>query len=301
MVDGLTLDQLRLLDTVAREGSFSAAARALGRVRSAVSSGVANLEAQVGTALFVRGRRRAELTPAGERLLEVARQALRDVDRLRALAEELRGGLEPRVSLAVDTLFDVNALCGLCRAFSARFPSVELRLDTDTLSGVAQRVLEGAAGIAVVAAPALDRRLVARAMPSVRMIPVAAASHALARRRGAIDEAALATEVQIVLTERGATQVPDQAVAPGRTWRIADLATKHALLLAGLGWGNLPEHLARADVAKGRLKVLRIGPISRDAGLVPLYAVHRPQHPLGPAHRWLLETLAPSEATAKRR
>ncbi len=292
MLDALTLDQLRLLDAVAREGSFSAAARKLRRVQSAVSSGIANLEAQLDMPLFVRGRREAKLTVAGARLLEQARRALDEIDGMRALAEALKGGLEPRVTLVVDTLFDVERLCALCSAFVARFPSVDLRLDTDTLSAVTERLLEGRASLGVVAAPALDRRLRARAMGSVRLVPVASARHPLAAVRGAIDDRRLQEHVQIVLTERGHSQVSDQAVGTGRTWRIADLTTKHTLLRAGLGWGNLPEHLAKADLAAGRLKRLRLRSIARDAGLVPLYAAHLGEQPLGPAHRWLLDELA---------
>lgn len=60
MFETITLDQLRLFLCVAEEGSFSAAGRRLGRVQSAVSQGVANLESALGVLLFDRtGRRRS--------------------------------------------------------------------------------------------------------------------------------------------------------------------------------------------------------------------------------------------------
>ena len=68
MLDRLTLDQLRMLIAVAETGSFSAAARRLGRVQSAVSQSVQALEATLGLALFDRGERTPKLSDAGRAL-----------------------------------------------------------------------------------------------------------------------------------------------------------------------------------------------------------------------------------------
>ncbi|MDZ4273901.1 MAG: LysR family transcriptional regulator, partial [Erythrobacter sp.] len=69
-----TLDQLRIFIAVAEHGSFGGAARAMGRAVSAVSYGIAQLEAQLALTLFDReGSRRPVLTPAGAGLLAEAR------------------------------------------------------------------------------------------------------------------------------------------------------------------------------------------------------------------------------------
>src|SRR6185436_17211069 len=62
VLESFTLDQLRALITVSEEGSFSAAARKLHRVQSAVSTAMANLETQVGVALWDRSTKVARLT-----------------------------------------------------------------------------------------------------------------------------------------------------------------------------------------------------------------------------------------------
>ena len=67
MIDPLTLDQLRVLVSVAESGSFSAAARRLGRVQSAVSQSIQTMEATLGLALFDRSTRTPALTEAGRR------------------------------------------------------------------------------------------------------------------------------------------------------------------------------------------------------------------------------------------
>ncbi|MDB4928718.1 MAG: lysR, partial [Myxococcaceae bacterium] len=99
MSDPFTLDQLRALLTVAEEGSFSAAARKLRRVQSAVSSAMSNLESQLGVDLWDRSAKVPRLTAQGEAVLAGARRVCAEADALRQLAAGLAGGLEASVSL----------------------------------------------------------------------------------------------------------------------------------------------------------------------------------------------------------
>src|SRR5271154_2231676 len=87
-----TLDQLHVLTAVVEAGSFSAAARRLHRAQSVVSYTIANLEAQLGVALFARDGRRPLLTDAGRALVADARRVGRLVDELRARAAAPRAG-----------------------------------------------------------------------------------------------------------------------------------------------------------------------------------------------------------------
>ncbi len=98
--------------------------------------------------------------------------------------------------------------------------------------------------------------------------------------------------MQVVLSERIDGGVPDQGVLSGRTWRVSDLHTKHQLLLAGLGWGNLPEHLVHEDLRKRRLIRLRPAGWADDEYALNLSAIYRPDTTFGPAHTWVLEQLA---------
>src|SRR5688500_2328353 len=92
MIDSVTLDQLRALVAVADEGSFSAAARSLRRVQSAVSHAIGNLESQLGVALFDRSTRVPGLTPAGRSVLAAARRVCASVDALGQIATDLGAG-----------------------------------------------------------------------------------------------------------------------------------------------------------------------------------------------------------------
>src|SRR5271165_328579 len=101
MFDPVTLDQLRALVAVVEEGSFSAAARKLRRVQSAISTSMANLEEQLGVTLWDRATKIPKLTSEGEAVLASARRVLAEVDSLRRLTTDMSGGLEAAVSLCL--------------------------------------------------------------------------------------------------------------------------------------------------------------------------------------------------------
>lgn len=287
MLDPVTLDQLRALVSVVEEGSFSAAARRLKRVQSAVSTSMANLEDQLGVPLWDRSTKIATLTPEGNAVLAAARRVLLEVDSLKRLTAGMVGGLEATVSLCVDALFPLGALTDLCVRFAKEFPTVDLRVDTQLMSAVSARVLSGAATLGVVIEPGIAPGLARKPLASVRMISLVGPRHPLASVKGLISSARLADAVQIVLSERSETGVSDQGVLSPRTWRVADLHTKHAMMLKNLGWGNLPEHLVKADLRARRLVVIRPEATARLDQQVVLYLVHRPEIAFGPAHRWL--------------
>lgn len=291
MLETFTLDQLRALIAVIEEGSFSAAARKLHRVQSAISASMANLETQLGVTLWDRSSKVAKLTEQGQAVLAAARKVCAEVDSLRKLTAGMVLGVEASVSLCVDILFPLTALVDLCERFKAEFPSVDLRVDTQTMTGVSARVLDGAATIGVASpmgvAPGLERRV----LTAIKMVPVVAGSHPLAQLRGPIPTAQLRDEIQLVLSELHSEGHPDQAVLSTRTWRVRDVHTKHALLRAGLGWGNLPEHLVYDDVRAGRLARIRVEAWGDDEHTLYLSAVFRGDVTFGPAHRWLLTQL----------
>lgn len=289
MNDPATLDQLRVILAVADTGSFTAAARRVHRVQSAVSHAVAAVEQQVGATLFTRTTRSTRLTPEGEAFVAGARRVCARADELRQLAAGLSGELEPSVSLVVDGVFPAEALAQACAGFAERFAGVQLRLHTETLSTVSARVRDGTCAFGVAAEAAERDGLDATPIGVVHMVPLIAVDHPFAGRPiGAVE---LGEAVQIVLSERQAPEgTPDQAVRSSRTWRIHDLATKRSLLLAGLGWGYLPLHLATDDLADGRLSRLHADGVDDIA--LRLVRVTRPATRIGPASRWLIARLA---------
>jgi DNA-binding transcriptional LysR family regulator len=254
---------------------------------------VAELERDLGVLLFDRSGWKPRLTEAGRTLLEDARALSRQVDVLLARARLLSSGLETELSVVVDVMVPLAALTQATRAFGAEFPSTTLRLHVEALGAVAGHVLDGDSALGVTGSypkpvELLERRLIGR----VHLVPVVAPVHPLAGREGPILPADLAPHVQLVISDRSeVTADRDFGVLSPRTWRLSDLGVKHAFLLAGLGWGNMPLPPVRDDLGAGRLVRIDVAEPLPNGGRLPLYAVHRRDRPPGPAGRWLLDQL----------
>jgi DNA-binding transcriptional LysR family regulator len=282
------VDQLLVLLTVVQAGSFTAAAKRLGRATSAISYAIDALEKQLGVPIFDRGStRKPKLTPQGEAIVSEAKAVADSVETLRARVRGLLDELEPELSLVVDTLFPHDWLMPLLRDFHAKFPTVPVRLLGETLGGVERALRSGAASIGVGGRLHMDasgfRTL---DMTGVPIIPVAAPRHPLA---APTKPPLLRAKdfVQLVLSERPEGEKRDFGVVSINNWRISDIAAKHRLLLEGLGWGGMPEAMVRADIKAGRLVHLDL----RDwrGGVYPMHVVHLADTPPGPAGRWLID------------
>ncbi|WP_250474994.1 LysR family transcriptional regulator [Caballeronia sp. GAFFF1] len=297
-----TLDQLRVFLAVVERGSFSGAAEVLHRAQSVVSYTIANLEAQLGLALFERSRRRPELTEAGRAVLTDARRVDLLMRELTARAEGLTSGLEGEVSLAVDVMYPSTVLVSILQAFAAQFPTAALNLRMEALGGVLKLVLDGESGLGISGPIESWPDLIdATAAGSVNLEAVAAPCHPLAQHKGKIPVAALREHTQLVLSDRSrVTEGRDFSVYAAHTWRLGDLDAKHRLLLAGLGWGSMPEHIVEHDIRSGAL--VRLALADRTHLIYPFSLVRRVDSSQGPATQWLTErfaALAPESLRAR--
>jgi DNA-binding transcriptional LysR family regulator len=287
-----TIDQLKVLLAVVEAGSFTAAAKRLRRAVSAISYAVATLEQQLGIELFDRqGSRTPALTEAGVAVLSKARGVVVGVDDLRASVRSLLSGVEAEVTLVVDVMLPSARLVDAVQAFEATFPTVKLRLHVEALSAVAQLVHSGRATVGVGGgALATEPDLELIHVGDVEMISVAAPNHPLALARP-VPAGAARRHRQLILTVRTPfSEGPDVGVFAADDWRLADLGAKHALLLAGVGWGNMPEPNVRDDLAAGRLVRLEL-PEAR-SGAYSFQAMYRTDTPPGPAAAWLIRRFA---------
>lgn len=291
-IERLSLDQLRVFRQVAEAGSFTAAADRLNRAQSAVSYAVSTLEGQLGIELFDRAGYRPRLTRAGASLLKDAADVLDRADRLLARARGLGAGLEHELAIALDVMFPQEVFVAILREFQGRFPTVDLRIYTDILGAIPERLLDGSCQVAVTCSlPRLPNGLTGYAMPPILLIPVAAPDHPLARISRPLEDRELHDHVQLVVTDRSRrTEGRDFSVYSARTWRLSDLWTKHQFLLEAMGWGFLPVHIAAPELKRGSLVRLALAQHAGEEQLAVHYAVAT-ERAAGPAQAWLLERL----------
>lgn len=283
-----SLDQLRIFLEVVEEGSFGGAARSMGRAVSAISYGIAQLEAQLGVTLFEReGSRKPVLTPAGEGLLAEARGVTDRVDALLAKTRSIHAGLESQLGLVLDVMMPGEVTARVLRDFRKIFPTVALRLRVEGLGAVAECLVVEEAQLAIGGPivgedPLLERQAIGR----VDLIPVAAPDHPLAGPDIAPGESR--NHLQLVLSDRSKrTEGREFSVLSPLTWRLGDLAAKHSLLREGLGWGNMPREMVAGDLADGRLVVLDLP--EKPGDTYTLSALWRRDTRLGPATSWLID------------
>lgn len=293
MIGILTLDQLRVLVTIADTGSFSAAARKLGRVQSAISQMVATLEDTQGVMLFDRSARKPALTAIGQVCVDQARQVLASADRFAAVTAGARAGLEAELSLAIDPLIPTEPLIASLHALRAAYPDLPVTFHTEGLGGAERRLRDGSASLGLcLLLPTVPDDLMAYPLLDLQLLPVVAPGHPLAQLHRPVDADDLVQYIQLVLSDPVAQHGAQYGVVSPRRWRFVDNGRRLDFLLAGLGWCKMPKHLVAPLLEAGRLVALdtadqRIHSATR----LLVYAAHLRDHPLGPAGTWLLNDL----------
>ena len=180
------LRQLEYFLAVVEEGSFTRAASRVYMVQSSLSASLLSLERELGTELFIRGRRGVELTDAGRALVEPARATLEQVDKAKDAVGEIRGLLLGTVRVAVAPSLPRSIdVWDTIRQFHERHPGVDVRLLRTDSRSVADLVIEGHVDFAIT--PWVDRMdsgLHFEPLISTRLAFVCPVGHRLA---GAVD------------------------------------------------------------------------------------------------------------------
>jgi len=300
MIETVSLDQLRMLIAIDETGSFSAAARRLGRAQSAVSHAIQTLESALDLSLFDRSGRMPRLTDAGRIVLTDARAVVSRADELKARAGSIAERVEPELSLAVDAMFPRDALTESLAALQSAFPLLPVVLHTEVLGAVESRVLDGSCrlGIAPHWSAAPVEQLDWRFLTHITLVSVVAATHPLAAFSGPIPRRELERHTQLVLTDRsGRSGTVMRGVISPRVWRFADVATRHAFVLAGLGFCNMPIDIVRDDLESGRLVRIAVEDWGGPDYRVPLSFIFRRGEEPGQAASWLIAHLRDRLAT----
>jgi DNA-binding transcriptional LysR family regulator len=271
MIDNVTINQLRAFVAVCDQGSFSGAAQKLRRAQSAISHAIKALESAFDVELFERNTRKARLTAAGHSLLPDARAVISRTEEMKNRASSIARTGAPQVSVAIDAYFPRTHLVDCLRTLQAEFRNAVINLRITTMQGGENLVLERVCSLAVtienvpeVNPDAMERQWLCDS----EMVTVCAPSHPLASTPEPIPMDEFGRHVQIVVTDNlpGAEKT-QQGVAGKRQWLVNDLVAKRDLLNACLGWGHLPRHLVRDDLASGQLVELErrawhLGPLA---------------------------------------
>ncbi|BCL38804.1 LysR family transcriptional regulator [Nostoc sp. MS1] len=153
----MKISQLRAVVAVAERGNFSEAALDLQLTQPAISHAIATLEEELGVPLFARGRHGAVLTPAGERILQHARQAMQHLEMMQSEANLHKGLHGGHVRVAAFRSVATHLLPKAIAQFHDQFPEVAVTI-IESLSYVEVEncLREGRADIGITYLPSSD-------------------------------------------------------------------------------------------------------------------------------------------------
>ena len=266
----------------ATQGSFSAAARKLGKSQSTVSAAVASLEIDLDVVLFDRSSRKPTLTPAGHVLLQRAEQVLEASSRLELTASQLSQGLEPKLTIAMSDTYQSDRFEIALKVFEQRYPDLELECLIAECEDLIDLVQSGRAHIAFIekqevyppdltGAPVEERTEIALFVSPGH--PLATQENISADTLRQHRELRLASIIN-----------PTEIRASGRVWSAPSYLMLMEMAQLGFGWTPLPRWLVeRFD--RGQLVELKARSWPRFVAVDALWSRH---HPPGPAGRWLL-------------
>jgi len=263
----MTLWQLKTFATVAREGSFTRAGKALNISQPSVSSLVISLQKELGVKLFDKLGMKPRLTEAGRRLLRLAEHTLATVDRIPEEMNDVKGFKTGRISIGGCSLAAAYGLPSTVQRFKKEYPGVEIDLTIDESGALEKLLLEGEMDLAVLSWPSRSRLLTTELWREEDIIVVASPEHPLTSKR-TVSLKLLSKEPLIVNLESRFVReiIEKQFAAKGMVFHPSvEVKTasrpRDAIktsILSNLGIGFLAKSHIVGDLQAGRLKTLRI-------------------------------------------
>src|SRR5262245_28705316 len=262
----MTLRQLEVFLAVAREKSFSLAAKKIHSSQPTLSEHISELEHELGKHLFFRqGRRRAvTVTEAGRVFEQFAERAVLAVEGARQALADLDGLGHGSLLIGASTSPGLYVLPRVVAAFRTKYPGVDVKLQIANSQTIEGRVRERALDLGIVGGHALrpGEECLTAGMPD-ELVLIVSPQHAWARRRD-IPSQALADQPLLMRELGSATrEVTERALQRAHvTFQVAmELDHTEAIkqgVMAGLGVAFVSTYAVRGETATGRLRALRL-------------------------------------------
>ncbi len=268
----LTPDALLMMDTIARTGSFAAAARELGKVPSALTYSVRQLEEALDVLLFDRSSRQAQLTAAGTELLQEGRRLLQEMDAVANRVRRVASGWETQLSISVDDIISMTTVFELVQAFcdvrdphdsavagspSNTSPATRLRLRTEVLAGTWEALVSGQVDLAIGVSGEFPNPGGVEVQPlgEVAFVYCLSPHHPLAGAGAPLRDEQIVHHRAVAVADTAQRMAPVTVnLLPGQdVLTVSSMRAKLEALLRGMGCGYLPLPLAQPHLDAGHL------------------------------------------------
>jgi DNA-binding transcriptional LysR family regulator len=284
--DMYNLEQLRMFVETAKLGSFSACARKLGKVQSAVSQGIANLEIDLDSQLFDRSTRKPSLTSAGKRLLSYAQAILLQMDELDSAAQAMGRQEEALIRLAVDNALLLPNLYIVLARFERQFPATDIEVVSTTSFDVLEALENDQADMGLTFVEFdFNREVELGYIGSLIFYPVCHPNHPLAELKEITAGDLLPHRQVMSRSSKGSmpTQLPKMS---SKAWYCNNYTAMQLLAEQGVGWCYLPAYLVEQAIQAGKLKKMQFS-FDHKPWKLSIELVRQKNKAMGPALTWL--------------
>jgi DNA-binding transcriptional LysR family regulator len=274
---------MRVFAAVARNLSFTRAARELHLTQPAVSQQVKLLEEEVGLPLFEQIGRKVHLAPAGAELLRYTDQAmelLRQASESLAAMRGLKRGVLKLGAVSTAKYFAPSLLS----AFTPAYPEVTIKFEVGNREEIIQQLAANEIDLVIMGRPPRELETVAEPFAKHPLVIVASPTHPLAAKRR-IRLAQLASEGFLIREEGSGTRASMERVFGERgvpfrvSMEVSSNETIKQAVMANMGLSFISSHTVGLELAAGKLVILDVVglPIIRD-----WYVIHLRDKVLAP-------------------
>jgi DNA-binding transcriptional LysR family regulator len=253
----ISLDALLILDAIDRTGTFAGAGGELHKVPSTISYTVSKLEQDLGVMVFERQGPKVTLTSAGRELLREGRYLLRAAEDLEHRVRRVASGWETELAICMDSVFSPTALIEQVTEFYKVANLTRLRFAEETLSGSWEALLDRRVDLLIgaVGAGPSGGGYNAEIIGTTEFVFAVSPQHPLAAIDKPLGKAELYQYKAIAVSDT-VRKMPSRTVGllfGQDSLTLPNMRSKYEFQLAGVGFGFLPEPLARDAIEKGLL------------------------------------------------
>jgi LysR family transcriptional regulator for metE and metH len=269
--------QLQIFKTIIDVGSFTGAGEQLGISQSAISQHVRALEEELGVPLLVRLGRSTRMTPAGEVLLQCARQVLEKVDDTRRFLEEHAHGRAGVVRIGTPEPPCNYLLPEVLVELKQRFPRIDARVTSGHTAATLGRLAAGELDLALLPLPVDAGKLRVVEVGRDELVAIVPPDHPwttlpFVTARDFEKESLLVYDRASQITDLTLGFLLEEGIFPRIAVEVDHLEALKDLAQRRLGVVVLPAWSARREIAGGTLAPVRLGP----TGLTRAWGVLHP-------------------------
>ncbi|MEB6667486.1 LysR family transcriptional regulator [Acinetobacter vivianii] len=286
----LTSEQLELILEIIDRGNFSAAARALNRVPSAVSMAIANLEAELNLKLFERSKNHLAPTEIALSIEPHARLIVTKLRQLEMHLTELSTGLETRIAVGIAADINQKLLLAGIERLMQRYPLLDIEMVSAPQQELKARLHQNEIDLYIAySSSELDLNERFRLLGTEKFVAAVSPKDAQQLKDNNKNELTMLSELRQIIVASKHYPLPDSRVLVSDScWYTDSLFMAINMVEQGFGWGNFPLSIVQEHFAKGSLIRLEFRDTTNRLDM-PIHAIWPSHKPLSQTTQMLIE------------